>query len=220
MKKTIGGVLAALMLCVAPASAQDFDWTGFYLGVNGGYGSGHMDIVTSSSVGYLDGLNIKLDPTGAVMGVTAGVNVQMQNVVVGVEGDLDWAGLTGNAAPLNFGGRDAILTGSIDQLATVRGRLGWATGNFLLFATAGVAAGHVNGVVTNFPTDGRTSSANGMQYGYVVGAGVEAAITDNLSVKAEYLYVDLGRAPYSLPPLTANANPTASIARVGLNYGF
>lgn len=220
MNKTIGGVLAALTLGVAPACAQDFDWTGFYLGINGGYSGGHMDILVDSAVPSYDGLQIKLDPSGAVIGVTGGVNVQMQNIVFGIEGDLDWAGITGDADPLNFGGQDAILTGSIDRLGTIRGRVGVATGNLLLFATAGLAGGHVSGAVTNFPTDGNTSTTDGMQYGYVVGAGAEAALTENLSVKAEYLYVDLGSAPYPLPGITANTNPTASIVRVGLNYGF
>lgn len=220
MKNIAGGVLAVLTLSVAPAGAQDVDWTGFYLGINGGQSSGHIDILTESAVGYLDGLQIKLDPSGAVIGVTVGANAQMQNIVFGVEGDLDWAGMTGNADPINFGGKDAILTGSIDRLGTIRGRVGVATGSLLLYATAGLAGGHVSGAVTNFPKDNTNSRTDGVQYGYVVGGGVEAALTDNLSVKAEYLYIDLGRAPYALPPLTANTNPTTSIARIGLNYGF
>jgi outer membrane immunogenic protein len=221
MNKLACGALAATMtMGAAPALAQDVDWTGFYLGINAGYANGDMNIVTANPGGAFDGLLIKLDSNGAVAGVTAGANMQMDHIVFGIEGDFDWSAMTGDAPPINFGGQDSIVTGSIDRLGTIRARVGFAADRLLVFATAGLAGGAVKGVVTHFPTDPFTSTTGGTQYGYVVGGGVEAALTDNLSVKAEYLYVDLGSAPYDLPPIVANTAATASIVRVGLNYGF
>lgn len=226
MNRQILGALCAASLIVAGttfAAAQDggsVDWSGFYLGIAGGYAPGHIGIVTDSAVTPFDGMVIDFNTTGGLLGATAGASMQTGNLVFGIEGDLSRAGIVGEADPINLGGDDAILTATIDWLGTLRGRIGVSAGNALFFATGGLAAGGVRGVVTNFPTDGNTSSAAGTQYGYVVGAGVEVAVTDALSIKGEYLYVDLGTAAYELPPLTANTHPTASVVRVGFNYGF
>ena len=221
MNRIVAGVICVGLFAPGAALAEGpVDWTGFYLGVSGGYGTGHMGIVTDSTVGPFDGLAIDFDTAGGLLGATAGANFQTGNLVFGVEGDLSQSSITGEADPINLGGADAILTANIDWLGTLRGRVGYAADNLLFFVTGGLAAGGIRGVVTNFPTDGNTSNTDGTQYGYVIGAGIEAAVTDAISVKAEYLYVDLGVAPYDLPPLTANTHPTASIVRVGLNYGF
>jgi outer membrane immunogenic protein len=201
-------------------AAGPTDWSGFYLGVSGGYAGSHMGIVTESAVPPLDGLTMDFDMAGGLLGATAGVNLQSGNLVFGIEGDLSRSNVSGDADPINLGGDDAILTTHLDWLGTLRGRVGFASDSLLLFVTGGLAAGGISGVVTNFPVDGTTSKADGTQYGYVIGAGLEAALTEAISVKAEVLHVDLGTAPYDLPPLTANAHPTANIVRVGLNYRF
>jgi outer membrane immunogenic protein len=224
MKTILLAALAlATALCSAPALAGDptaTDWSGFYLGVNGGYGLGHFDVVTASAIPDLDGITRGYGANGGLFGATAGFNVETGNVVFGLEGDADWARLSGTAAPIKPNNSPAsVLTSNINWLATLRGRVGFNEDNLLFFAT-GLAAGGVNGTVTNFPSGSTTSTIGGTQYGYAAGIGLEAAVTDHVSVKAEFLHVDLGTTKYALPPIDANAHPTANILRVGVNYRF
>jgi outer membrane immunogenic protein len=222
--KTILLAALATALCSAPALAGDpaaTDWSGFYLGVNGGYGLGHFDVVTASTIPDLDGIERGYGANGGLFGATTGFNVQTGNIVFGLEGDVDWARLSGTAAPIKPNNSPAsVLTSNINWLTTLRGRVGFGEDNLLFFATGGLAAGGVNGTVTNFPSGSTTSTLGSTQYGYAAGAGIEAALTDNVSIKAEFLHVDLGTTKYALPPIDADAHPTANIIRVGVNYRF
>ena len=149
-----------------------YNWTGFYVGINGGGGWGNSQ---------WDGLN-KFDLSGGMIGGTIGYNWQVGQIVVGAEGDIDWSGVKGNTG---------VLCGASCEtrnkwLATVRGRLGYAFDRFLPYITAGLAAGDINATRPGFP-GGSSSNA-----GWTVGAGLEFGIASNVSIKAEYLYVDLG----------------------------
>jgi outer membrane immunogenic protein len=107
----------------------------------------------------------------------------------------------------------AISTGR----ATIRGRLGYAFDRFLPYITAGLAAGDINATRPGFP-GGSSSNA-----GWTVGAGLEFGIASNVSVKAEYLYVDLGDFNCGFNcGLVANGNVSydANIFRGGLNIRF
>ena len=97
----------------------------------------------------------------------------------------------------------------------------------MIYATGGLAVGGVDNSVTNLLHNGDDRSASGTQAGWVVGAGVEAAVADNITVKAEYLYTDLGSTDYTFSntaypgqDVTASVHPTASILRAGLNFKF
>ena len=188
---------------VAPMYNPIYNWTGFYIGINGGGGWGNSQ---------WDGLN-KFDVSGGLIGGTIGYNWQVGQIVVGAEGDIDWSGVKGNTG---------VLCGASCEtrnkwLATIRGRLGYAFDRFLPYITAGLAAGDINATRPGFP-GGSSSNA-----GWTVGAGLEFGIASNVSIKAEYLYVDLGDFNCGFNcGLAANGNVSydANVFRGGLNIRF
>jgi outer membrane immunogenic protein len=229
----------ALVLLVGSASAADlldevyvpsagggYDWTGFYLGVNAGVGiinttfSEPNENIAYGSIDYSD--------WGGTAGVTAGANFQSGSVVWGIEGDLNWSGLGISYYDEYW---DSQHDRSWDWFATLRLRGGIAVDNTLFFATAGVAAVGVNYVGTYDPDsydacndDNYNFCLSETQFGLAVGMGVEHAVTENISVKLEGLWIGLPTAevPDGAYPddyeylLTSNA----MIARAGVNFHF
>ena len=206
--------LAADVLPATPA----FNWTGFYIGVNGGLGFGSNKFSERS-------LGVSSDAGGfggALGGLTLGANYQMSNNwVLGIEGDLDLSSLQADdGRSISFGcvGPAQICRTNVDWLGTARARLGIDLSNSaLLFATGGLAVGGVKGT---FVTPG-TVSGSGTNVGWTVGAGIEKALTSNLSAKAEVDYVSLGR--LELPTFCSSRCYTDinfATAKIGLNYRF
>jgi outer membrane immunogenic protein len=164
-----------------------------------------------------------------LVGGQAGVNWQINNFVLGIEGDGDVA-IGGNN---NFPGFLNPRTNT-GFFATVRGRGGIAFDRLLVYGTGGVAFGARRDFGNTFigTTFGRpafftTDSVSNTAVGYTVGAGVEYAFLNNWSIKAEYLFADLGRnrrtfvSPFTGAGVIIDARREQShIVRVGLNYRF
>ena len=187
----------------APVAAQLYNWTGFYIGVNGGGAFGRS---AWDPTGHFN-------MSGGIVGGTVGYNYQFGQAVVGVEGDIDWAGISGttnNLCPLGCKTSDSWLS-------TVRGRLGYAADRFMPFVTGGAAFGNIQATTPGF------IGASSSQVGLTVGAGLEFAIAGNWTAKAEYLYVDLGKFTCGLScgvlP-TNNVSFTANLVRASVNYRF
>ncbi len=210
---------AADLIVVDPAAPMamtdaGFDWSGFYAGLNAGYSGGQA---TSVNVGTGAVTNIPV--SGGLLGGTIGFNAQMDSFVLGVEGDVAWSGVTGTAAcavaPFN-------CQGNLHWLGTIKGRAGVALDSVLLFATAGLAAGGVSANVTP-AAPGITNTFSGTMTGWTVGAGVELAVTDAVSVKAEYNYVSMGGLQAPAGTLSGSAVDLTSVnhvAKVGVNFHF
>jgi outer membrane immunogenic protein len=187
----------------APMYAPAFSWTGFYLGVNGGGGWGTSNWDRTGN----------LDLSGGVIGGTAGFNWQMGQVVLGVEGDADWSGVSGTTStfcPAGCATRN-------DWLGTVRGRVGYSFDRFLPYLTGGLAAGDIKATTPGF------AGATQTNLGWALGAGVEAAIVANWSAKIEYLHVDLGSFNCALScglVSPDNVSFKADLVRGGVNYRF
>jgi outer membrane immunogenic protein len=117
-----------------------------------------------------------------------------------------------------------FTSSKLTSLGTVRGRIGYAFDRALLYATGGFAYGHVENKF-NFPIDPNSTSGlstSGTRTGWTVGGGLEYAITNNWTVRAEGLYVDLGKST-SGPNCTGcrfGFKNTYALGRVGLNYKF
>ena len=192
----------------APVEAP-FSWTGFYFGINGGYGWGR----SSWSDPTLGADSGTFNTSGGLVGGTVGYNYQFGQAVVGVEGDIDWAdinGTTNTACPLGCKTTD-------NWLSTVRGRLGYAADRFMPFVTGGAAFGDIRASTPGF------AGASNTNAGWTVGAGLEFAIAGNWTAKAEYLYVDLGKFNCGISCgalATDNVSFTTNIVRAGVNYRF
>ena len=187
----------------APVAAQLYNWTGFYIGVNGGGAFGRS---AWDPTGHFN-------MSGGIVGGTVGYNYQFGQAVVGVEGDIDWAGISGttnNLCPLGCKTSDSWLS-------TVRGRLGYAADRFMPFVTGGAAFGNIKASTPGF------AGGNSDRAGWTIGAGLEFAIAGNWTAKAEYLYVDLGKFTCGLScgvlP-TNNVSFTTNLVRAGVNYRF
>jgi outer membrane immunogenic protein len=183
-----------------------YNWTGFYAGVNAGYGFG-------TSNWSLPG--VSTSPKGVVAGGTLGYNWQAGSIVYGIEGDFDWSGVKGSASCFAV----STCETSNPWLATVRGRLGYAFDRWLPYITAGGAYGNVK-ATTSAPPPGVPASASKSEFGWTAGAGLEYAMMGNWTAKIEYLYVDLGSFNAATAPLTNNVSFKESLVRVGLNYKF
>jgi outer membrane immunogenic protein len=193
-----------------------YNWTGIYVGLNGGYGWGNQDplnLITNRFDGESVGFS------GGVLGGTAGAQIQSGHVVLGFEADLDWAGMKGSATLVPTAGGIIFpavnASTNIDWESTARVRVGYANENWLFYATGGMA---ILGAKTSLTTVGggscatliATCSGFSKQIGAALGAGVEYGITPNVSAKLEYLYLTAASLDIS----------HHSEIRAGLNYRF
>ncbi|MEI7599722.1 MAG: outer membrane beta-barrel protein [Aestuariivirga sp.] len=211
MKKialTVSTAFAALALASAAHAADmtapaTYDWTGFYLGANAGIAWNNSGVDNNFDVDG-DGINdltnkIEGDQTAFTAGGLVGYNYQIDQIVLGVEADFNYLGFSDNnsrSAVTQFGDLTAKSSFEADWFGTIRGRLGYAIDNVLIYGTGGLAYGHMSadGKVTlddgidTYSWKGSTDSTN---WGWTVGGGMEYGI-DNWSLGLEYLYVDLG----------------------------
>ena len=183
----------------APAYTAPYNWTGVYLGINGGGGWGRSNFSAPLATG-------NFNTSGGQIGGTAGYNYQVGQAVFGLEGDLDWSNINGS-------GTCGTLTCETKNtwLGTARGRIGYAFDRFMPYVTGGLAYGGVKNSATGLG-DSTTSKA-----GYALGGGLEAAVSGPWTAKIEYLYADLGR---TSAPTGSDASFKANLVRAGLNYRF
>ena len=218
MKKLLLAGVGLFALGVASASAADlparmatkapayvppplYNWSGFYVGINGGGGWGRSDF---SGAFTTDSFNT----SGGLVGGTLGYNWQMNQVVLGLEGDVDWSNIRGSAP---CGGTTCEMKN--EWLGTFRGRIGY-TGlwdRVMPYVTGGLAVGNIKADIAG------VGSSNETKAGWTVGGGVEAAIAGPWTAKVEYLYVDLGNGGTIAG---SDASYKANIVRAGLNYRF
>lgn len=213
-----------------PAVTPVYNWSGIYLGINGGYGFG--DSKWSPAAPFVGTNNFNTD--GGLVGGTVGVNFQSSSVVFGIEGDWDWAGISGNSSnttstidPAGICGTAGALActyqTSSNWLSTVRVRVGYAFDRVMIYATGGGAAGDVKATFTN-PNTGFSGTTNSTEWGWTAGGGIEAALTDNITAKVEYLFVDLQNGDCDsticgvVPAVPVSFD--ASLVRAGLNFKF
>ena len=225
--KRLGIMLSAILLLTTASQAADLGWnsgaspiysptpasgwSGFYAGVSGGYGFG------TSTVAPAPGAQATNGTGGWNLGGQAGYNMDMGGFILGAEADLQWSNVGYTEAIPGVGSFKA----GIDFYGTLRGRAGMAFGQVMPYVTGGVAAGRGSASLTN--PGGVTTSQSATHMGWTAGVGLEAQATQNISIKAEYLYVDLGTQAYSgLPAGVGNVDVSQrfSVVRAGLNYKF
>lgn len=186
------------------------NWSGFYAGINGGYSWG----TTTTSPG-LPGQATENNSGGWALGGQAGYNMDMGGFVVGAEADLQWTNLA-FSAPVGAAG---TFDSGVDLLGTARVRVGVPVGQVMPYATLGAAYGRGTAKVTD--ANNVVTSQTAGHLGWTAGVGLEAQATQNISFKAEYLYVDLGTQAYNgLPTGNLDVTQRFSTVRAGINYKF
>ena len=218
----------------APVAPPIFSWTGCYLGIEGGgsWGRSQHTAVNPPNPA-LNGLPIDtpFNVDGGLFGGTVGCNYQTGNVVAGIENDISWTNARGSANDIPPFSVTAVSTTKETWLDTLRGRLGFAWDRFFLYGTGGAAFANegvkVCGIAGNCVSDSQTRT------GWVAGVGGEwAAWTipgGTLSLKVEYLHVDLGTGRFINPSVTfpgggtivtRDVRLTDDIFRGGINWKF
>jgi outer membrane immunogenic protein len=248
-----GASLAADLPVKAPvAAAPAYNWTGWYVGGNIGYGWGEntgagyssfADVGIGGLAAFMAaGGNVLpgLSPQGVLGGGQIGYNWQLSpGWVVGLVADLQAADIGASGANgVSIGAFAGIVESKsvrTDWFGTVRGKIGFAANNVLLYGTGGFAYGGVKaGTSFNDPSFGGgplvfAGSSSATNTGWAAGAGIEYALTHNWSIGAEYLFVDLGSLTVTETRVSGPANASTftsvskfrdNIARVLVNYRF
>ena len=230
-QKLLSGVafLALFQTSGVMAASPMPSWSGFYIGGHAGYSWGSLDgdttrnvvipppsapnfwVNTPTRVPFV--FERDIDPEGWLGGFQAGYNIQFDRIVYGIEADFTWSGqrdsifLSGDTRPKFVNTEDysynEATSAKLRYMGTVRGRLGYAVGNFLPYVTGGFAWGRVTmdtnwllhqfNQIANLPF---AASESHTHVGWTLGAGFEYAFAERWSVKVEYLYVDLGKETY------------------------
>jgi outer membrane immunogenic protein len=193
-----------------PAAPAPFSWSGFYFGVQAGYGWGTTDAASNALPPGVQ-QSFSYDLTGAVGGVHAGFNWQANRLVFGLETDFEGSRITGSST----GVLGLAHQTDIDWMGSLRGRVGYAAGNTLFYATGGLAYGDV-AITTPL------IAASEWRTGWTLGGGIEHAFTPNLTARVEYRYTDLGSVTYATPLAGVNdsSSVTHSAVRAGFSYKF
>ncbi len=210
----------------ASPSLPSFTWTGLYAGGQIGYGVGDNEgwMSWATAQGQSGQSNLSRSAQGVIGGAHVGYNQQFDRVVLGVEGSVDGATLTKNMlilAPSIVGQAltggfpvGGNVTGTVQSgiQGSVRARAGYALGRMLPYVTGGVAFGsfqtdaQVFGTdldgVTNFAASGTKSAT---RVGWTLGAGLEYAVNNHWSLRAEYRYTDFGHLAIATDPSAIDA---------------
>jgi len=228
-KLGIAAAASALLVACGTASAADlrvrapaapaaavmapiYDWTGFYIGIQGGWGGGDANwhIHNGARLG-------SHSTSGGLIGGTAGINFQTGNFVFGIEGDFAWANISGDR---NCGGNWECRS-KIESFGTVRGRVGYAWDALLVYGTGGLAMGDVNLREHETVTGDRVSRTH-FRTGWTAGGGVEWGFAPGWSAKIEALYFDLGNNDFDgwNNVRRLRVDNTGVIVRGGVNWRF
>ena len=272
-------VAAALVASASAASAADvtevpiYDWTGFYVGVSGGYGWGNLDpkfqnngyqsnvegvpltdpvtewydfddcdgsFTSGWGAGTIDYCGDTSNLSGMFGGIQAGYNFQADSFVFGLEadaflssidgdGDADWSYDYGSP---DTGNTETSIDYDVDAFGTVRARAGFAIDRFMPYVTGGLAWGLVDVSADSYnvnnnsdPDTSFSGSDSHTALGWALGAGAEYAITDSMTMKVEYVYVDLGSVKSKFEyddggPYNLKTDINMHTVKVGLNWKF
>jgi outer membrane immunogenic protein len=234
----------------AIAAPAPFSWSGFYLGVQGGAGWGTTTddfqsfAINSAPSFSATALTPQAQINGWHGGFTAGYNWQVNQLVLGVEGDWSFADISGKGEcsdlshPFTFFSSTCSRSSKLGNFATIDGRVGFAVDHALVYVKGGAAYGHfthaASAELPSIPPFGMFSaSATDNRWGATAGVGVEYAFARNWSAKLEYDYLDFGTRTVTLNgsfnsnfPFSGNLSATdsvreqVSVVRAGVNYRF
>ncbi|MFZ5672000.1 MAG: outer membrane protein [Pseudomonadota bacterium] len=230
---------------------MSFDWTGASIGLQGGYawdsgddteatcdtgGGGDLFAVPSDFCGgglvgelltagssdvTLNSGKGSIGLGGFVGGLNAGYSWQIESVVLGVEGDIEFSGLEGDTDLVDAAGaKIGEVEKEIDWLGSLRLRAGYAFDRVLPYVTGGLAVGGAELSLRDM--DQKVAENNDTKWGWTVGAGLDYALTDNLTARIECRYTDLGDISAGDPATSGEVESDLSFhaVRAGLGWRF
>ena len=206
-KPTAAYASASPVYKAAPMGAPLWSWTGFYVGGHGGYAQGKAT-----------GPDLTFDQHSGFGGVQMGVNYQFwDHWVIGFEQDVSFTDLKGSADIV--GGTIGTVTFKVDAFGSFRERVGYAWGGILLYQTAGVAWAQANPTIVVTAPNPESLEDKRLMTGFAAGGGIEVAATPNLTVKAEYLFLDFpDKNFFAGTDQRGAADQRIHTVRVGLNW--
>ena len=206
----------------APAAPPpSWTWTGFYVGGTVGAVGGHDTVTNAPGNGWLDG-PVNNNAVGVIGGLEAGYNWQISQLVLGIEGDVSGSSLNRSvSAPALGPFVTDTFSSRLNSLGTIRGRLGWVFDRMLLYGTGGVAFANLRDQLVD-TSNPFTATPGSSLTGWTAGGGIEYALTDHWTAKAEYLHVGFAQRTVtsSDPSYIFNFKDSLDIGRVGINYKF
>ena len=217
-----------------------YNWTGFYLGAEGGGGwatSTSTVVSNPATSAFPSGTVLSpVDYSGVLGGFYAGGNYQINQFVIGIDGDYNWSGLTGSGSDLSpIPGNGSVVHSSdkMNWVSTVTGRLGYANNNWLFFAKGGWAWAGFNGTSFTDTATGALSStgfSSSTRNGWTLGGGLEWGLAAHWSAKLEYDYVQFDTANFTdtstnvttggVGVFPRSATSYLNILKAGLAYRF
>jgi outer membrane immunogenic protein len=217
---SVQAAYAADMPTKAPAYAPIavYNWTGFYVGgqVGGGWAENtttHVDGTTSFPAGTVDNT---IHDSGFLGGIYAGYNYQINQFLIGIDGDYSFASLTGSSTDVSVvNGHVVQHSEKVKWISTVTGRIGYVMNNWLLFGKGGWAWSGFSGDSTQTTAGGApvdTSTSSSTRDGWTLGAGVEWGFAAHWSAKLEYDYVKFNTTNFN-PTVTDTAGVVTTTAR-------
>jgi len=231
---------AADMPTKAPAYTPiPFSWTGFYVGAQAG--GGWFDNQVTNGPNAADG-TVNFPPgfahnaahgSGWLGGGYAGFNYQINQFVIGIDGDYSWADLSGSSSDIGPTGFLNTGTEKVKWVATLTGRLGYAVNDWMFFGKAGWAWAGFSGTSSTFDVGGVNTNNNTnaqTRNGWTIGTGVEWAFAPHWSTKLEYDYVKFNTSNYNNTDITVPggvvttpgriATSSLSMVKLGIAYRF
>jgi outer membrane immunogenic protein len=211
-----------------PVVAPLYSWTGCYVGGHAGYAWSRKRVYDVDTGDEIEQYRHNVD--GFVAGGQIGCNLwQHERWVFGIEGQASWANVDGDSPP-NSPVAQGIRT-EIDIIGSIAPRLGYAfgaTGQTLVFIKGGAAFVHEQYFITSSVPDFNFRTDKLLRWGWMVGAGVEQALSSNWSVKAEYNFSDFGRDAFDFRGnlcgggvcTTTEVKQHLHLVKVGINYRF
>jgi outer membrane immunogenic protein len=228
---TAGAMAADLPARVAPVApaftpVPVFTWTGFYVGLQAGYtwGEDDNDLVVTTGPAAFGGV-ASADLEGFVGGAHAGFNYQFGSVVAGLEADIEGLAADGDVAVVAPAGTLAISS-EINFQGSLRARLGFAFDRALIYATGGLAFVNYDATYAFTPAAGGFTVVDfdDTLWGWTIGAGIEYAITNNITTRVEYRYTQFDSQDngFNFTGLVGSGNtePEFHTVRAGISYKF
>ena len=232
-RASVAGLAAVLTIPLAAAAADlsvkpepapiisapfSYTWTGFYLGGNLGGARANGSVADS-----LFGLNVSTGHSGFIGGGQVGFNYEFSNLVLGVEGDVDWTSLSATGGGVFVPGVGTLQASvNTNWVSTLAGRFGVAFDRVLVYGKAGGGWTGNTATITNLTTAASVSPSN-TNSAWLVGAGVEWAFWANWSTRIEYDYLGLRSWTFAsavFPANTFTVNRNIQMVKMGVNYKF